>query len=319
MDIAESRISKWNLFKLSKNVLYDQEKTIEFCKERNLLLKEKQCPTCMKFMAWTRQPDEVGLGYNWQCRNQKCAKKPIISARPNTWFENSKLSVKKSILITYLFASQMPLSKAVHESEIDDEQGIAEITDYFSYCREVCAESVLKKCSYKIGGPGLTVEIDVGKFDKLTNKEGHRASEVLVLGGICRETGDMFVIPVESREADTLIPGIISRVADGTTIVTNSRDAYDTLQDYGYIHMTVNHSENFVDPLSGAHVQTIENTWWQIKRRFPETYIQTDELAEHLIEFLWRLEVRKEGKDYFDALLEDISILYDGKTSQHSS
>jgi hypothetical protein len=33
-----------------------------------------------------------------------------------------------------------------------------------------------------------------------------------------------------------------------------------------YIHRTVNHSDNFIDPHTGVHTQTIEGFWGQRKR-----------------------------------------------------
>ena len=37
----------------------------------------------------------------------------------NTWFEDSRLSIEKSILMVYLFASRCSAKKAVEESSID--------------------------------------------------------------------------------------------------------------------------------------------------------------------------------------------------------
>ncbi|CAH3103402.1 unnamed protein product, partial [Pocillopora meandrina] len=38
---------------------------------------------------------------------------------------------------------------------------------------------------------------------------------------------------------------------------------YFNLNSIGYIHLIVNHSENFVDPYTGAHSNTIEGVWSQ--------------------------------------------------------
>ena len=50
-------------------------------------------------------------------------------------------------------------------------------------------------------------------------------------------------------------------VAPGTTIITDKWKAYINLQNHGYVHLDVNHSQNFVDPESGAHTNRIEGTW----------------------------------------------------------
>ena len=35
-----------------------------------------------------------------------------------------------------------------------------------------------------------------------------------------------------------------------------------------FAHHTVNHSTNFVDPITGAHTQGVEHAWGQLKRFF---------------------------------------------------
>ena len=157
------------------------------------------------------------------------------SARKYTWFEDSsRLSIEKSILMVYLFASRCSAKKAVEESSIDDEQTSPEtVSDYYSYyCREVCAETVVKNGATKIGGPGMTVEIDEGRFGKRKYNRGRLVDGVWVLGWICRETKEVFLVPVEKRDADTLIPIIVEKVSPGTIIMTDCWKAYDRLPEH---------------------------------------------------------------------------------------
>ena len=52
---------------------------------------------------------------------------------------------------------------------------------------------------------------------------------------------------VDDRSANTLIPIIQKYVLPGTTIYSDQWPAYRKLNNLGYIHSTVNHSQNFVD------------------------------------------------------------------------
>ena len=57
---------------------------------------------------------------------------------------------------------------------------------------------------------------------------------------------------MEKRDKETLIPLIEKYVVKGSTIITDCWASYKCLKDLGYKHETVNHSENFVDPITGA-------------------------------------------------------------------
>ena len=92
-----------------------------------------------------------------------------------------------------------------------------------------------------------------------------------VFGGICRESKECFVVPVNSRDKGTLLPIIQDRILPGTCVMSDLWRAYDCLNDEGFQHLTVNRSLNFVDPDAGAHTQNIENTWWVAKRSLPQT------------------------------------------------
>lgn len=50
-------------------------------------------------------------------------------------------------------------------------------------------------------------------------------------------------------------------VAPGSIIVTDCWRAYNTLAQYHIDHYTVNHTQNFVEPLTQAHTNTVERKW----------------------------------------------------------
>ena len=83
---------------------------------------------------------------------------------------------------------------------------------------------------------------------------------------------------------------------------------YDCLKDEGYTHLTVNHSQNFVDLDTGAHTQRIENTWWGDKRSMPRTGTSKDPFESYIQEWLWR---RHYGDDPFRNIIKHIADLYE--------
>ena len=65
-----------------------------------------------------------------------------------------------------------------------------------------------------------------------------------------------------------MVAGLVQQFIErGTTIISGKFSPYFNLNSLGYIHIMVNHAENFVDPFTGAHLNTIEGVWSQIKRK----------------------------------------------------
>ena len=272
-----------------------------------------------------------------------CMQKNTQSLRKGTWFEKSKLSFRKSLLLTYSFIHKLPYTRAIHETSITSAQGSTSsstdadqpststastststkrilststetVSDFYSYCREVCVWAVETKLSSStpIGGVGKTVEIDESKFGKRKYHRGRIVEGQWVLGGVCREDNTIFLVPIpdNKRDRQTLEPLLIKHIAPGTTIISDCWRAYDNLGAKGFKHLTVNHSLNFVDPSTGAHTNNIESLWWQIKRQLPSTHTRGSEKTwyMHLCEYMYRHS--KRGEPLFEAFVKDASELY---------
>ena len=110
----------------------------------------------------------------------------------------------------------------------------------------------------------------------------------------------------KNRSAEELLPQIQKFVLPGTTIISDQWAAYNSLNTLGYTHLTVNHSENFLDPETGAHTQTIQSFWGTSKANFKTMRgsIQ-DQLPAHLDEIMFRWN--NKGTPLFPLLLSKIS------------
>ncbi|XP_052901362.1 uncharacterized protein LOC128309171 [Anopheles moucheti] len=138
---------------------------------------------------------------------------------------------------------------------------------WFSEIREKCA-SYVEANRRPIGGLGLTVEIDESVVVKRKNHRGRISNnnQVWLVGGICRETKEIFLEIVEKRDRATLHNLVLNNVDRNSTVVTDCWAAYGGLEQHGYRHNRVNHSENFVDPGNrDIHTQNIENLWRHVK------------------------------------------------------
>ena len=121
-----------------------------------------------------------------------------------------------------------------------------------------------------IGGVGSIVEIDESKFGRRKYHRGHHVEGQWVFGGIDRQTGKVFLVPVEKREQETMIFLIKTWILSHSTIISECWKAYDILDQEENEHLRVNHSLHFKDPTSGAHTNTIESSWRHIKHSLPE-------------------------------------------------
>jgi hypothetical protein len=95
------------------------------------------------------------------------------------------------------------------------------------------------------------------------------------------------------RDEATLRRIIQRHIAPGTRIVSDSWAAYRNIaawQGFNYTHFTVNHEQNFVDPVTRAHTQRIECNWGHVKtelvRRIHGTSLAL--LPGHLAEYWWK-------------------------------
>ena len=113
--------------------------------------------------------------------------------------------------------------------------------------------------------------------------------EQWVFGGYDVATKVGFMVPVDRRDAATLLPIIQKYIAPGTTIISDLWAAYNTIGTLGYQHLTVNHSLNFVDPTTGACTNHIESVWQKAKQKHKQRYGTHRELLHtYLAEFMWR-------------------------------
>ena len=242
-------------------------KLIEFCQNHGVILKEKFCDYCNSLcrLDTTSKCFRCDKTYvRGHKKRRRCNFK--VSIFRNTWFSYSHVDIETNLYFVVLFLQDFFSYKFV-QSEL----GLSKptINDWASFCREVIVNWVFNKCG-KIGGPGKTVEIDESKFGRRKYNVGRVVEGQWVFGGICRETRESFMVPVPDRTGDTLLAIIRENIEPGITIISDCWRAYDCLESEGYKHLKVNHSLNFVDPDTGAHTNTIERRWRDVKNLVPK-------------------------------------------------
>lgn len=132
-----------------------------------------------------------------------------------------------------------------------------------------------------------------------------------------------FLVPVERRDSETLIPLIVKYVEPGSIIHSDEWRAYSCLSSHGWIHQTVNHSRHFVDPVTGVHTQGIESFWNQIKRKLKHVmgsqgHLQYERVIEYMYRFNFGFNSRKSFEEKLEIFFEHISAKYHGEPTEGS-
>ena len=163
----------------------------------------------------------------------------------------------------------------------------------------------------------MTVEIDESLIFKRKYHRGRKmSSQQWVVGGICRETKEIFILPCDYRDRTTLFHIISQNVQTGSHILTDGWKAYIGLEELGYTHDTVNHSDNFVNPETGACTNQIENVWKWLKYGLPPTGTKKHNLLGYIYRFMWN---KKYGNNRFKNIVAHIASHHGGLPTSSSN
>ena len=282
-----------NVFSLPRT----EEDAIKLFQAKGILPKMRHCDQGHEMTL-----NVGGTHVRWRCNKREC--RSDVSMRVGNWMAGIRLSYVTLLRFIYGWAWQY--------TSIDwceRELGINHNTTVSmnAIMRETCALYMMGQPNQKIGGHGHIVEVDESLFSRRKSNCGRIFCEQWVVGGICRDTKDCFLVCVANRTATTLVKVISDHVLDGTTIYTDCWKGYSSveLRSAGYDHMTVNHRYNFVDPFTGVHTQNIERLWGAAKwRNKVHRGTKRDFLDSYFIEFMAR---RKSDDDTFEWILRVIS------------
>ena len=220
-------------------MIQDLKGQVSFLQDTGILPCEQNCKDCNKVL--TKQGNK---GYFVYYRCGSCKKR--VSIRDGTILSGAKLSFRRFILLVYAFCqfnwtyaqTQQEACVTSDDEDPNDESGTStqvstrSINKYFQLLREIICDHMVTtlKNVKKIGGPGCTVEIDESQFGKRKYNKGTIIGRrfAWILGGVCRETGEMFLVqcPGNKRDKPTLEAIIVANVAPGTKIYTDGWAAY---------------------------------------------------------------------------------------------
>lgn len=256
-----------------------------------------------------------GHSFKWYCNNYYTIgkKKPSRcgyskSLTHGTFFSHSHLSIAKICLFVSLWTDNVQLNIIGKHIDVTSNNTLV---DWSSFCREVCYDAITTNM-VPIGGEGQIVEIDESKFGKRKYNRGRAVDGQWVFGGIERSSGKCFLVAVENRTRETLVPIIKKYILPGTTIMSDCWKPYDVLGQEGYTHLRVNHSVEFVDASTGACTNKIESTWRAAKKHFPAGSGRRKHFfAGYLAKYVFFKKCKAENKDPVLEFFRYAGKLYD--------
>jgi len=231
-----------------------------------------------------------------------------ISPMAGTIFEHSSTSLRLWFYAMYLMASTRC---GISAKQIQRETGVTYKTAWrmFKQIRSLLSESDMQL-------EGLTVEMDetyVGGARRRIGKTGRPGKgdvKKSCVVGVAERAGRGRVVALVSDDATKkTLQGIArERILPESTVFTDEYPSYVGLEQAGYIHNRINHSQG-VYVMGDVHTNTIEGFWSLIKRGIGGVYhsVSKKYLQSYLDEYSFRYNRRDKGNLIFNDVLQRVS------------
>lgn len=229
----------------------------------------------------------------WRCLGRTCGRsKESITA--SSFFGGSRSKVPLTTHIQALYQFSLGLKQVEAKDALHGLMSKKAIGTWFNYYRDLFSQDLIANPT-RLGGARHVVQIDESYF---SGKRKYNRGRVLggvvdpwIFGLIDSTSKEVALYTVQDRTAGTLIPLIEETVLPGSTIVSDGWGAYNAIgaSPNNYTHLVVNHSENFVDPITQAHTQMIEGFWAHAKQKYKESRGWAAHVRPSYIdEIMWR-------------------------------
>src|ERR1700687_340926 len=268
-------------------------------------IKEQRWPNgvcwCVKCLT-DRKHHRVGNRTAYAC--QSCGHH--IYPLAGTIFEKSTTSLKTWFYAMYLMGSTRC---GISAKQIQLETGVTYKTAWrmFKQIRQLLSEDGLQL-------EGSTVEMDEMYHGGKRRQGGgqgrpsYGSHKVPVVGMV--ERGGRVVARVAANTKKATLHGLVKQyIMPASTVFTDDYVSYDGLQNLGYTHRRIRHSERVY--VSGdVHTNTIEGFWSTVKRGIGGVYhnVSAKYLQTYLNEYCFRYNRRHQGNLLFKRILEQVSL-----------
>jgi transposase-like protein len=282
--------------------------------------EQVSCPFCGRHQIKKRGYHSHQAGrQRYQCR--KCKKH--FDDLSQTPFEGHHQPLKVWLLCLYFMGLDLSNQQIGQELDLNqaDVQAMTTFLRQMVYDRrtptlltgEVECDEVYLVAGHK-GYPAIVQGLErQGRRNRLKGARGRGtlATEKPPIFGMIQRSGELIIQLVPNVQQKTIQPLIQRYVQPGTLIYTDEYTIYFRLQQWGYAHKTVNHSQGEYardedgDGFHEVHTNTMEGVWSLLRSWLrPHRGISQEKLPLYLAFFEFVHNVRKRGKALFASLLQ---------------
>lgn len=281
---------------------------IEFLQNKNLIKRNKRCEkrNCRRYCSLWQRPSHK-LKHAFVCK--KC--KTEYNILSDSYFQNIHLEIKHIFYIFWLWAAECNSITASNIINIPRNS----IYQQYRFLRDICSKNLLQMPDLILGGPGIVVQVDESVISRRKYHRGRVVKEKWVMGLYDTSTKRGMVMYIPNRRAETLLDVILKHVKPGTEIWTDCWSGYRCLSTLGnvsqFIHKTVNHSQNFVDPATNTCTNMVEGYWAKLKAYLRKLNVLNSKfLPEYIDQFLWKEHYGGTCQSRFENILIHITENY---------
>ena len=249
---------------------------------------------CLDHIFKTKHP--YAKGYTAMTKRKAYANSTGHQIHPlaGTIFEKSSTPLTTWFHVLFLFASS---KNGVSAKEIQRQTGVTYKTAWRMGHQ---IRKLMEQGTDPLVG---TVEVDETYFGpRGKNPDKFRVKTALM--GMVERGGSVRVKKIPHRGTEVLLPMIKQNISPKAHLMTDEFRVYNKTPKLGYAHSSVKHGKrHWVH--KGAHTNTIEGFWGQLKRSMRGTYhfVSSQHLQAYVDEFAWRYNERASSVPMFQTLV----------------
>lgn len=272
-----------------------------FLQQHGIIASRKKCKCGREMHLRTYEGKPPG----WRKRSHHHCTVKSCSVRAGSWLCDMRSSLLAIVKFLNAWCQELTSVEWCRKELRMKERLAVKLEDSL---REVCAHSISSKSVTKIGGPGKIVEVDESLYIRRKDNSEKLNPVQWVIGGVCKETKECFIVEVAHRSGPALLNSIRNHIAEGSIIYSECWRRYNVEELKGaFADLKMSHKFDFVGPESADQNQFVDRIWgsvnWRSKKRFG---VERETFYSYFIEFIWRHGNHKNDilREILDAIRE---------------